>query len=611
MAGIENDSNQSVDSLDKMQQGEKAGTTIDSVEARGSVGPVLTILIFWAMTIWMSVVTYRPVTPDLSENVPLDQFSTKRAEEYLKVLVGDGIPHPAGSKQNVIVRKRVEDQLRSFGYDVAGRQSSVPVPSWMDRTELDEVPIHNVWAFRRGTRRGKAIAVVTHYDSVPSGPGASDDGVGTAALLEVARVFSQREAPSRDILFLVTDGEEFGLLGAKVFAKENPLMDEVGLVINIEARGTAGPSMMFETSPHTRSLIPHFANSSPRPMASSLFYEIYKRLPNDTDFTVFNEHGKLGYNFAFIGDVRNYHTPRDNFENADRGSLQHHGQNLLGLLDSLLADESLATIIDSPRENWDVPTTLSDEAVYFDLFGKAVVWWPANYTNGLIALTFCLFIGSVFLTRHNVSVGRFSEPTWIGTIGVPTLVFCGVSGIGWLMFFLIQQDDRLAGNWPQEPFLITFGVWSACLAFVGGLAIVCHRWFNVSACWMAFGIFWLVTSLLSSIFFTGGCFLFLVPVLLASGIAMLGRVILGWDQAAFVVVGATAVGLIWLPLERLFYDAVGFGMIPVSAFRIAIVSHCLLGALSLANQRQRFGFTMICAVVAVTSLVAAIVITNV
>ena len=52
-------------------------------------------------------------------------------------------------------------------------------------------------------------------------------------------------------------------------------------------------------------------------MSNSLYYFIYKLLPNDTDFTVFKAAGYEGLNFALIGDVERYHTPQDDFAHLD------------------------------------------------------------------------------------------------------------------------------------------------------------------------------------------------------------------------------------------------------------------------------------------------------
>ncbi len=66
---------------------------------------------------------------------------------------------------------------------------------------------------------GDTIILCAHYDSVSTTPGACDNAAGVAVLLELARVFSETGA-DRHVVFLFTTGEEQGMLGATVFARE-------------------------------------------------------------------------------------------------------------------------------------------------------------------------------------------------------------------------------------------------------------------------------------------------------------------------------------------------------------------------------------------------------
>ena len=153
------------------------------------------------------------------------------------------------------------------------------------------------------------MLVASHYDSVPAGPGASDDGAGVAANLEVARVLQSRRPSRHSIIFLFDEGEEQGLLGAHAFVEAHPWAKEVRAVVNVDARGTSGGSLMFETGSANNWLIEMYVRAVPHPMTSSIYYAVYKLLPNDTDFSVFHPFGYQGFNFANIGEVSNI-TPR-------------------------------------------------------------------------------------------------------------------------------------------------------------------------------------------------------------------------------------------------------------------------------------------------------------
>ena len=63
---------------------------------------------------------------------------------------------------------------------------------------------------------GPALVLTAHYDSVEASPGFGDDGIGVAVWLEVAHLLKQ-QPPTQPVVFLLTDGEETGLLGAQAF----------------------------------------------------------------------------------------------------------------------------------------------------------------------------------------------------------------------------------------------------------------------------------------------------------------------------------------------------------------------------------------------------------
>ena len=153
--------------------------------------------------------------------------------------------------------------------------------------------------------------------------GPRDDGSGVVAILEGLRALGERGQLRNDLIVLLTDAEEVGLLGARAFVDEHPWMDDVALVVSIEMRGGGGPSMMFETGAENGWVIEALRQADPYPSANSVGYEIYQRMTNDTDFTPFKEAGKQGLNFAGLGRAHVYHQVYDTPENFDERTLQH------------------------------------------------------------------------------------------------------------------------------------------------------------------------------------------------------------------------------------------------------------------------------------------------
>lgn len=224
-------------------------------------------------------------------------------------------------------------------------------------------PDENIVAVLPGRdRSAPAVVVMAHYDAVPFSFGASDDGAGTVAVLETARALSAGPQPRRDVIFLLTDGEELGLTGAQLFFDQHPLARHVGIVVNAEARGSRGRAVMFQTSPGNAALVDLWAGAAISPTGNSLSDAIYKLLPNDTDLSVSLDKGIAGINAAYIDGFFDYHSPTDAFDTIDRGTLQHLGDF------ALTTTRALAFAPQLPER--------TRSATYFDVFGRGVVRYP-------------------------------------------------------------------------------------------------------------------------------------------------------------------------------------------------------------------------------------------
>ena len=357
----------------------------------GSVSVLGIMLIAAGLAAWRD----RPPAPRPAD-APPDAFSAQRAFPLLAELVGDGIPHPNGSKQNDVVRERILKAFRERGYepevqeavvDRRGRPFTVRnVVARLEGSGATTAAGPDRKTARPGSPRS-AVLLMSHYDSVPDGPGASDAGVSVAIILELARLLRAAPQPRNNVIFLVTDGEEYGLLGARAFIAGHPSAREVGAIVNLEARGTSGLSLMFETGKGTAWLAARMAGRLRHPATTSLMAAIYRTMPNTTDLSIFLQAGYTGYNFAFIGDGKNYHTPADDLAHVDLRSFQHQGENALALMQSLAASDLLA---------------LQDagEALWFDFLGSFLIWWPLQLTLPLGLLAPALFVWLLIRLRR-------------------------------------------------------------------------------------------------------------------------------------------------------------------------------------------------------------------
>jgi hypothetical protein len=313
-------------------------------------------------------------------------FSVDRALDHVRAIAIE--PHPAGSLANQQVRTYLLDHLKQLGLQTTVLTSQIRDHRGALRT------VNNIEARLHGSapEQGATIMLAAHYDSVPFGPGASDDTAAVAALLETLRALRAGPPLRQNLLLVITDGEELGLLGAVAYVQSHAddLKNNVALLLNFDARGTSGPSIMYENAPGNLQLIRHFAHASPNPIANSLAYDVSRLLPNSTDFVIYRRAGLKGLNFAFINHYYYYHTANDTIESLNPASLAHDGAYALSLTRHFanLSAADLAAI-NAPAQ---------PDAVYFNLTPALLVrdsstWiWPLS-ALAILAAGLALFLG--------------------------------------------------------------------------------------------------------------------------------------------------------------------------------------------------------------------------
>jgi hypothetical protein len=256
------------------------------------------------------------------------RFSEANARAHVDMLAGIIGNRPTGTDANRHAREYLIDQLRLFGFDVRVQNADAVRPE-VGRT----VRVANIIATKAGARP-EAIALVAHYDSPPESPGAADDGLGVAVCLEAGRVLAARPHAAYTLVVALTDAEELGLMGAAAVVKD-PIFKQVRTYLNFEAIGSAGPSFLFQEGPDNPWLAQVWARQAPHPAGGSWIEEIYRRLPNDTDFTILARTGTPGLNFAPVRDSYTYHTPRDVPDRLPGGTILQTGLNTVAIMEAL------------------------------------------------------------------------------------------------------------------------------------------------------------------------------------------------------------------------------------------------------------------------------------
>ncbi|GAB4568002.1 MAG: hypothetical protein Tsb0020_21000 [Haliangiales bacterium] len=453
--------------------------------------------------------------------------------------------------------------------------------------------LHNVIARLPGTEGTHAVLIMGHYDSIPTGPGASDNGAAVAAMLETMRALRATEPLRNEVVFLFTDGEEAGGLGAEAF-RERSWSERFAVVLNFEARGSQGPSLMFETSDGNRALVAALAAASARPFANSISYEAYRRMPVDTDFTVLKEVGAAGLNFAFIHGFRDYHTRADSPERLDLRSLQHHGDTMLGLARHL--------------GQADISDIRTGNAVYFDILGLLVVYYPTALSIPL-AIATCLLLAALMMWATHKRRARWRLAGAAAGLCVTTAIVAAVAAIG--LYELAEwvrpeiQTLPLGEPYRREWYLLGFVALVFALVCANGylLARLC------SPIEAMFGVLAVLAGLLLAAALTapGATYIFQWP-LLAGALALFGLArrdgaMTTWAHHLGVALAPAIAAVLFVPLVDSVFAGLG---LKLAAIPICLSVFAANLALPLVMHRRVLGGVAVTAAIAAVTVIALV-----
>ena len=422
--------------------------------------------------------------PPLRTHNAQGQFDAARAKARLAFILGDQRPHPADSAADDQVRARLVATLTQMGLEPILRDQFACNELFKQRG-ISCTRVRNVVAVL-GPSAGRALLLNAHYDSVPVGPGASDDGMGVATLLEVAS--SLKDQPlKRPVILLFNEGEELGLVGARAFLAD-PLSRNVDRLLNLEARGVRGPVNMFETSRPNGVPIGIFAAAVKHAAANSLSTDVYRLMPNYTDVNSFAERGWLTLNLAPIGNETRYHSPGDDVAALDPATLQHMGDQTLALAQALANG---------------TPPVKVDNRIFMDVSGQMFIAIPMAAGVALLAL---LLVGFAGMTLRRKGFGR-SAAVVVGTM-------LGSGALAWLAAALIGAV-RHGMYWrahPEWTFLATYaGVLLAGIVLLGSIGRPVTMRQLRSTFWLLF----LGIGAIIGLYAPGGIIFFIFPPLLA------------------------------------------------------------------------------------------------
>jgi hypothetical protein len=443
--------------------------------------PAVRVALAAALVVW-TWLGLRPLPRPaaLPASTPTAEFSAERAMTHVRAIAQR--PHPVGSPDHDRVRDYVRAEFARLGVDSE-------VETGIGAYHGDSSRVENIVGRLPGTANTRPVMLAAHYDSVRAGPGAGDDGHAVAAILETLRALRGGTPLRNDVLFLITDGEELGMLGAALFVHEHRWRAEPGVVLNFEARGTGGASNMFETSLGNGWLINNLRAAVPQANASSFAFEVYRRMPNDTDLSVFKQAGLAGMNFAFIEHPEWYHSRYDDPEHLDLRSLQEQGRYALALTRQF---GGLDLRQPAPGDAVYFPTLLTSLIVYPVTWVKPLVW------TTLLALVLAAWIG----WRRRASGVWIAIPLAIPAV-LLLLVAGAAPGVSYLLEWpltggllalavLLTAPPAIGFGWraavlllaPAPAFLLIASMMHAVLVALGNAAtpIIAAAWLLILVC---------------------------------------------------------------------------------------------------------------------------------
>ena len=320
------------------------------------------------------------------------------------------------------------------------------------------------------------MALMAHYDSATveadesghqhitdgTSLGAADDGYGVAAIVETLRALkADGRQPENSLKIVITDGEEIGLVGARNEMRHHRAdYENVDLVLNLEARGTSGPALMFETSSNNSAVAGYFLSHVKQPVAGSLLPSLYARMPNTTDMAAFIPEGFTVLNIAAIGDAEHYHHPTDAPRYVDHSTLQHYGDQVLDLARAWAFDGKAPTL------------TADGDLHFFQLWRGLTVRYPAAVGTGLGCLAVIAALGVVAVRARSLRWKRVLGSVW---------------GLTWRAAFAsaaagLVQRGAMAMKWAPEsglgpnPLLVWMFAGGALIGAGLTVHFVVRRW---------------------------------------------------------------------------------------------------------------------------------------
>lgn len=529
-------------------------------------------LILFLVIAISSVLGYKSLNPSSPNYDDLSKVSVKNQVDHIENIAKE--PHSIFDiEAKERVKKYLVSELENLGINPKSYKYN---DVYVDRTDSNE-DIENIYAQVKG-KSDSYIMLVTHYDSSHAKKeryaerdgsfGAADAGYALSTILETLRVIKEENIELENgIKVLITDGEEYGLLGAKEAVKEEEIFKNVNYLVNIEARGTKGPAVMFETSPNNSSIVDLYSNSD-SPFSYSITPEIYRLLPNATDFTVFLKNNIPGINISVLDGLENYHTPDDNIDNISKRSLQHYGDQVLPIVKEFVSNDKYSNSNSLESNN---------DAIFFVL-GNGFIKYSKAINIGLLAI---ITLGIIFLYRK-FEIKKLSSI--LKYTGLNTLFIF----IAMIVTYALTRIVALINNKPfkltylplvKYEYLIIVAVLAiALIAYILFIRRLSDNFKERNEFVIGSLILLLGLSILLTVLLPGGSYLTVFPALLIVVFTIIKTMINNKYLSYVMLVPIALILVLYVPTIYLFNCALTLGALSVNIMFVMIAYISLLSS---------------------------------
>lgn len=471
------------------------------------------------------------------ESAPAEEFSSVRAIKFLENIAK--APHPIGSEEHNKVRDYITDTIKELGFN----------PQVGTEGMLSNIIVR----IEGSNPKRDAVMLTAHYDSVGTAPGAGDDGAAVAALLETLRALKNTRQLKNDVIVLISDGEEPGLLGAKLFIKSYPVKD-IKMIFNFEARGCSGYSLMYDTGKNNYTLMKEFIKAAPYPIAFSSSRDYPRSGYNDLD--EYKRNGLQGMVFAFNKGYFAYHSNHDNLENISLESIQHHGSNMLSLAKHF-GNIELDSISDS------------ENGVFFNIFRSKVVVYPESWVLPLAIMIAILSVAAICLgfRKRLISLIGLVKGLLCFIISLLAAFLLGSAGLKYLKMLMGDKlTSMLRYDSYTAPYLIGFLL--AAIVVVLILFILMRKDCKPIELYSAALMVWIVVMLYTGLSCKGTSYMFTWPAAFA-GLGLLLTILITQRQISGIVT-IIPYAVVCIPSAIIFTPSIYMYFIDATLTQVAI-----------------------------------------